>query len=88
VSLPHLKATLVELHQALERLEDVDPELRSLLSQIDQDIHGLTDPEKTVSAQGDYAGRLAAFEAEFSSAHPQLSGMFRSLLTTLHSIGI
>ena len=88
MSLPKLKATVVELHQALQRLDGVDPELRELLAQLDRDIHGLTDPEKTMSAQGDYASQLTAYEAEFSAGHPQLAGMFRSLLETLHSIGI
>lgn len=88
MSLPDLKSTLVELHQELARMDRVDPELERLLHQLDQDIRQLTDPDATVSAQENYADRLTAYEAEFSAEHPQLAGLFRSLLQTLHSIGI
>jgi hypothetical protein len=88
MSLRDLKSTLLELHQALARVETVDPELRDLLLRLDQDIHGLTDPDATVSANYDYSGKLSAFEAQFAAGHPQLSGMFRALLTTLEHVGI
>lgn len=88
MSLPDLKTTLIELHRELEQTKRVDPELQRLLQQLDEDIRQLTDPEATVSAQGNYAERLTAYEAEFSIEYPQLAGIFRSLLQTLHSIGI
>jgi len=88
VSLPDLKSTLVELHRELEQVDRVDPELQQLLQQLDRDIRQLTEPDASVSAHGNYAEQLAAYEAEFSIEYPQLAGVFRSLLQTLHSIGI
>ena len=82
-----IKSSLGELHQALEQADEVDPELRELLLQVDDDIHKLLsspDPGGAATLQG----RIEALSADFAAKHPHTERFFQELIAALGRLGI
>ena len=84
-----IKSSLSELHQSLEQAEEVDPELRDLLLQVDADIHKLLaedahDPAHAATLQG----RIEALSADFAAKHPHTERFFQELVAALGRLGI
>ncbi|HEU4853190.1 MAG TPA: DUF4404 family protein [Telluria sp.] len=89
-----LKTHLQQLHDNLSRTGEVDAELRSLLTQLDGDIHALllqreageviVEPEVDDSL----ADRAREISASFATRHPKLEPALRELSNMLASMGI
>ncbi|MEZ5560089.1 MAG: DUF4404 family protein [Pseudomonadales bacterium] len=84
-----IKKTLSNLHQELEHAPEIDEELRSLLREVDDDIHellGRQAPE--ASAVGSLTERVDALAADFAARHPASERFFRELIDALGRLGI
>jgi len=87
MSIDNLKNTLKDLHGHLASAGPVDPELRSLLQQLDDDIRHLLNRQEGEPENG-LAERAQQLSARFAAQHPQLEGALRELARTLDSLGI
>ena len=84
-----IKNTLKQLHGDLEGAENVDPELRRQLLELDQDIHRLLDPEdEEVSEAEGIIARVDEVAAEFASRHPATERFLRQVAHMLGRMGI
>ncbi len=84
-----IKATLTELHQALEEVDSVDPAMLDLLKQVAGDIHALLETQSP--AEGEASALLIRVEklgANFAARHPHTERFFQELITTLGRLGI
>ncbi len=84
-----IKTSLSELHKALAATDQVDPDLRELLVQVDEDIDKLLradahDPEHAASL----LGRIEALNADFAAKHPHTERFFQELIAALGHLGI
>ncbi len=82
-----LKDTLANLHERLAATEDVDPELRQLLTVLDRDIHKLLEGDQA-GAEDDLAGRAESAASRFAANHPQLEPILREIAAVLARAGI
>ena len=84
-----IKSSLGELHQALEQADQVDPELRELLLQVDGDIHKLLDsPTRDAAHAATLQDRIEALSADFAAKHPHTERFFQELIAALGRLGI
>ena len=84
-----IKSSLSELHQSLEQAEQVDPELRELLLQVDADIHKLlADDARDPAHAATLQGRIEALGADFAAKHPHTERFFQELIAALGRLGI
>lgn len=94
-----IRQTLNELHAELDNVEQVDPEIRSLLLQASQEIDDKIKPadqEGTSEAVSQEEGaesdslndRLADAARHFEESHPTLSGIISTLANGLSQLGI
>jgi hypothetical protein len=94
-----LKAHLQSVHAGLAETNHVDPELRSLLTQLDGDIHTLLQRREAEAAAGVHTGeepthtygmaeRAQELTARFAARHPRLEPALRQLSTMLSNMGI
>jgi hypothetical protein len=84
-----IKQTLIELHQELENTPELDDDLRTLLMEVDSDIHNLLAAEE--QGQGVIDGlrdRLEALAADFAGQHPNTERFFREVIHALGRMGI
>lgn len=84
-----IKQTLVELHSELEKTPQLDDDLRTLLMEVDGEIHSLLAAE----AQGEHEintlrDRLEALAADFAAKHPNTEIFFREVIAALGRMGI
>lgn len=94
-----IRQTLNELHAELDNVEEVDPEIRSLLLQASQEIDDKIKPTEDEDAVEVAAGeedtepdslndRLAEAARHFEETHPTLSGIISTLANGLSQLGI
>ena len=84
-----IKETLRRLHADLDARNVVDPELRQLLTKLDEDIHKLLDKRGAdVTAAAKLVDRLEALEADFATEHPTVERFARELIDALAKMGI
>lgn len=92
-----LKAHLKTLHASLAETGTVDEELRSLLRQLDGDIHQLLQQRTAsesaaapvLSAQDEgMASRAQELAARFAAQHPRMEPALRQLGNMLSNMGI
>lgn len=84
-----IKATLSELHQALEDVDSVDPAMLDLLKQVDGDIHALLESRSPAEEEASaLLLRVEALGANFAARHPHTERFFQELVTTLGRLGI
>lgn len=81
-----IRQTLKSLHDELENAGAVDPDLRSLLRDVDDDIRkllGTSDqaPDSLMQSVDDLA-------AGFAASHPQAERFLRELVDALGKLGI
>ncbi|MGE0623927.1 MAG: DUF4404 family protein [Pseudomonadales bacterium] len=84
-----IQTRLAELHEALEKLDSVDPQLLELLKTVDGDIHALLEsgvPEEEET--GALMQRVEELGADFAARHPQLERFFQELVAVLGRLGI
>jgi ABC-type transporter Mla subunit MlaD len=84
-----VKTALSELHQALEDVDSVDPDLRDLLQQVDGDIHALLETQSPADEDtSDLMAKIEELGAEFAARHPHTERFFQELVSTLGRLGI
>ena len=86
----HLKQLLTQLHEELVRTEQVDEELKSLLQNLNQDIHEVLSkeeaPDDPVFAA--LSERSQALSAKFAAQHPKLEPALREFGDMLERMGV
>ncbi len=86
-----LKAHLKALHRQLQETQDVDPELETLLRQLDGDIDRAlarhAESELDVNTYG-LSSRTQELAARFNANHPTMSAGLRQLGNMLSNMGI
>lgn len=84
-----IKETLARLHAELESATDVDEDLRSLLRDVDADIHALLneDTHESHEVHG-ITTRLEEMAADFAAQHPNTERFFREIIDALGRMGI
>ncbi|MFW6093065.1 MAG: DUF4404 family protein [Pseudomonadota bacterium] len=84
-----IKTTLTELHEALEQTPQLDEDLRTLLMEVDGDIHALLAEEAPAGADVEgLRDRLELLAADFAAQHPHTERFFRELINALARMGI
>jgi predicted component of type VI protein secretion system len=81
-----IRRTLTRLHEELENADDVEPALKSLLQEVDADIHKLLGTEAE-PAEG-FMDRVDELVAQFAASHPQAERFVRELVDSLGKLGI
>lgn len=81
-----IRQTLIRLHQELENADHVEPGLKSLLREVDADIHKLLEPDDD-TPEG-LQERLEELVARFAAEHPQADRFLRELVDSLGKLGI
>ncbi|MCC2954755.1 DUF4404 family protein [Massilia sp. IC2-477] len=87
----NLKAHLKALHRQLQETRDVDPELETLLRQLDGDIdRALALREENQRDENTYglSSRTQELAARFNVNHPTVSAGLRQLGNMLSNMGI
>ena len=82
----NLNELLAELNDALEKLDEIDPETRALVKDLDEDINRLLE-----SGEEDFDGvtdKARAVEARFAAEHPGAMGFLREIIDALSRVGI
>ena len=84
-----IKTKLAELHRDLERADNVDPDLRSLLGDVDRDIRSLLDRGSEDSAEAsNLAERAEEMATGFAAQHPTFEKYLREVAEMLSKLGI
>jgi ABC-type transporter Mla subunit MlaD len=85
----NLKESLKRLHANLESTGQVDPELKSLLKVLDDDIHKLLTQEARDAPEASaLAEQAQSISARFAAQHPRIEPVLRDLANILASMGI
>ncbi|MBT8051442.1 MAG: DUF4404 family protein [Xanthomonadales bacterium] len=82
----NLNELLAELNDALENIEEIDPETRALVKDLDEDINRLLE-----SGEEDFEGvadQARAVEARFAVEHPGAMRFLREIIDALSRVGI
>ena len=82
----NLNQLLSELNQALENIEEIDPETRALVKDLDEDINRLLE-----SGEEDFDGvmdRAQSVQARFALEHPVAERWVREIIDALAKVGI
>ncbi|MDH3643840.1 MAG: DUF4404 family protein [Gammaproteobacteria bacterium] len=81
-----IRQTLNRLHQELENADHVKPELRTLLEEVDADIH------KVLGSDDEHPERLRErleeLAAKFAATHPGAERFLREIVDSLGKLGI
>lgn len=81
-----IRRALQALHAELENADPIDPEIVSLLREVDSDIHrALQASTPTLEGMGD---RLEWLAAKLAVSHPRVEGFLRELVDALGKLGI
>ena len=84
----HLRALLVELHEALESGEPLDPSLHEPLHEVLAEIREALEPGETPAAEPTLSGRVSDMALHFEASHPTIAGTLNRLTHMLASMGI
>ena len=82
-----LRELLGTLHDEIQDTE-VDADTRSLMRELDSDIHELLDSTTTEVNPNSVLERARLLEAEFSTSHPVAGRFMREVIDTLVKIGV
>jgi len=82
----NLNELLSELNQALEKIDEIDPETRALVKDLDEDINRLLE-----SGEEDLEGvvdRARSIETRFALDYPVAERFLREIIDALAKVGI
>lgn len=82
----NLNELLTELNEALENIEEIDPETRALVKDLDEDINRLLE-----AGEDDFDGvmdRAQSVQARFALEHPVAERFIREIVDALAKVGI
>ncbi len=83
-----------EIRELLARLQDeiqkteLDDDTRSLVRDLDADIHGLLEKEEGGAATDTVLEKARALETNFASGHPTIERFMREVIDVLVRMGI
>lgn len=87
-----LKKTLESLHEELSRTEEVDPEVRRLLTEVAGDIEEKLQDEppalESRAAESDLIDRVNNLGSHFEEQHPRLAQIIGRIADGLSQLGI
>lgn len=82
----NLNELLSELNQALEKIDEIDPETRALVKDLDEDINRLLESgEEDVDNVVD---RARSIETRFALEYPVAERFLREIIDALAKVGI
>ena len=82
----NLNELLSELNQALEKIDEIDPETRALVKDLDEDINRLLESgEDDLESVVD---RARSIETHFALEHPVAERFLREIIDALAKVGI
>ncbi|NNF40333.1 MAG: DUF4404 family protein [Woeseiaceae bacterium] len=70
------------------RKTDLDDDTRSLVRDLDADIHDLLDPEEHETDRDSVVEKARALETSFASEHPTIERFVREVIDALVRMGI
>ena len=82
----NLNELLTELNDALEKIEEIDPETRALVKDLDEDINRLLE-----SGEEDFDSvveRAQSIQTHFALEHPVAERFVREIIDALSRVGI
>jgi hypothetical protein len=82
----NLHELLTELNQELERIDEIDPETRALVQDLDEDINRLLE-----NGEEDFdsvVDRAKGIETRFALEHPVAERFLREIIDALSRVGI
>jgi len=83
-----LKDLLNDLQEVLEKTEKVDPETRTLVSDLDDEIDRLLDPESADDDFDSVVDHAKSIETRFAVDHPVAERFLREIIDALSKVGI
>jgi len=87
-----IRDTLQRLHTVLQSQPQLDPELKTLLQTLDQDIQTALERKQTESAiapeTGDLAEQAQTLATRFAAEHPNIDLALRELRSLLLVVGL
>jgi hypothetical protein len=87
MSTEQIKGLLAELQKEIHDTE-LDDETRSLVRQLDTDIHSLLSAEADQEDAGSVLTRAKALEANFATEHPTAERFMREVIDVLVRMGV
>ena len=88
MQIEQLKQTLNNLHEELAGEQTVDPELQTLLTTLDDDIHKLLTTSDEPPQTHGLMDTAEALAARFAADHPRLEALTRELVAALAKMGV
>ena len=82
-----LKTLLTRLHENLAVADQIDPELKALLAELDHDIRKLLGAPATSTA-ADLVSRLRHARTNLAAKHPVIAGLLDRVADGLAQMGI
>ena len=82
----NLNELLTELNDALEKIEEIDPETRALVKDLDEDINRLLE-----NGEDDFDSvveRAQSIQTHFALEHPVAERFVREIIDALSRVGI
>lgn len=83
-----LKERLNELQEMLEKTEQIDPETRKLVRDLDEEVDRLLDPESPDDDFDSVMDHARAVETRFAVEHPVAERFLREIIEALSKVGI
>ena len=87
MSTEQIKELLAELQKEIQNTE-LDDETRSLVRQLDTDIHSMLAENTDEAEAGSVITRAKALEANFATEHPAAERFMREVIDVLVRMGI
>ena len=84
----NIKQLLAQLHEELEKADQVDAETLELVHELDGEIHRLVDPDSESDDLEGVVDRANAIETRFAVEHPRAERFLREIMDALSKVGI
>ena len=82
-----IRDLLAKLQDEIQKTE-LDSDTRSLVRDLDEDIHGLLDEDAGSAATESVLEKARSLESNFASDHPTIERFMREVIDTLVRMGI
>ena len=84
----NLKELLSNLHEVLEKTDEVDSETLELVRNLDEEINRLVDPESPEDDYDSVVDQAKAVETRFAVEYPVAERILREIIDALSKVGI
>lgn len=83
-----LKSLLGQLHDILDKTEELDPETRKMVAALDEDIDRLLDADDELDDIDTIREKAQLLEAGFNAEYPVAARFLREIIDMLAKVGI